>query len=225
MCGPRSGERERLAVIEMVDYGAGDTDPLNGRELQGEIRRISCLAFYIGVITDWPWEVAAYISGCAYNQQSQRAEVDRIEPRCCSKCCRFSCTRYLYIWIRFAVIVIIGLPARTIVCFGRDRLDNIFLPIEERNGTERYVECHKPSQLLSNIIVPAIVVVLLTLWVSWKTAFCSKQKLICDLVNLVDEENLKNLVNEIKPKYPDKYTRWIFPIIPFTYVCDNFTIN
>ena len=172
-------------------------------------QRKKYLAFYVATITDWPWEVAAYISRYEFedvddhDQQRYHELVARV----------LGC---VYIWVRLAVIVIFGLPARAIVCVGRDRLDKIFLQIEESNGTEKYVECHEPSQLLSNFIIPAAIVLFLVIWVSWRTAFCNK--LNCCLVNL--DEWIKSLVDEIKSKclYPDKCMQLFFTIIPVAYV-------
>ena len=134
-------------------------------------------ARYVAVITDWPWEIATYVTGTTSDTSSDIS----------NKSTKYlSCIQWFYISLRF-LIAFLGLIAQAISCFRRDRLDKNYIQIKAGNDSNQFVECHESSQLFTAIIIPDLIFLFLLIMVSSEifrtcTMFCENK----DLRDLVD---------------------------------------
>ena len=160
-----------------------------------EARTPMWIIMLTGIFTDWPWEIATYISG--------DSESNANGPQSCLSCLQWSC-----VFIRFA-FVILGLIAQTLSCFRRDRLDQSI--IQENNAT-REVKCNETSQVFSYFIVPDIMIFLIVLVLLIKkfTGKCSMELAHIDIINLVNEIKLT--------KQPEKYMTRLFLALAIVYM-------
>ena len=197
--------------------------------------------YYVAVITNWPWKIAAYVSGLSSVSESGYGETalqDKIPNGKKSTCLRLLQAVY---GATIGILVPIGLLAQDIICFRRDRLDKTYL----RNNASKF-ECHDPSQLLSAIIILDMIVVWLLLLVIWTRVYCFLKCLLCcflcpcflyylrgmfrpdtcflDQKNSGDKNDLSDLVNEIKEKKPSDMCMFI-PMIPFIYLIFSLAVS
>ena len=97
---------------------------------------------YTALITDWPSDIATYISGFLENTVQQEF---------------LSCLQCFCSLAQF-LIATFGLFCQSISCFHRDRLDKNVIRILEDNNASKLVECHEASQLFSAILVPDMII-------------------------------------------------------------------
>ena len=106
---------------------------------------------YVATATNLPWEIVAYIAGISTNVKGNGTETDLKESKC------FRRSEFIYTCL-VATFALIGLIAQNIICFRRDRLDKSFLRmIPMGNNTSKFMECHEPSQMVSAIIIPDVI--------------------------------------------------------------------
>ena len=153
----------------------------------------------ISLLTDWPWDIAAFISG---NKTVAR-------PR------SISLFQWLYVIIRM-FIIIIALFTEIISCFRQDRLDNASSSGSMHttgltNDTKMppVIPPNAPHfQIFGDIIILDSVIIALLLYVLLsRLALC----------NSTDIDNINQLINAINDTQPDKSTRLLFILTPFSY--------
>ena len=145
----------------------------------------------IGTITDWPWKVAAYITGDSNNNRPMN---------------HYSCCQWFYVIIRMAV-AIMGLLVQTITCFRRDRLDQNII---QENNASKVVKCNDTSQLFSAFIVPDVIVLsILIVVLVRKWRFTHE-----DITNLIN----KLTDDQFTKKQPERYMTLCFPIFFIVYM-------
>ena len=143
----------------------------------------------IGAITDWRWEIAAYISG---DSESYRPKN------------RFYFFQWFYVFMRLA-LAIMGLIVQTLTCFHRDRLDQ---SIVEGNNGSYAVQCNETSEVFSTFVISGIiisVVLICLLLAKFKWQLCRSLKLT--------DEDIKSLFDVINLRKPGKYVTQVFPIL------------
>ena len=142
----------------------------------------------IGLITDWPLEIAAYISGDSRKNEPQNY---------------FSCFQWVYVIIRF-IVAIMGLLVQTITCLRRDRLDQDNI-IQENNASKE-VKCNETSQIFSAIIVPDVIILVIFIGLLVRKGISTHT----DIIDLAEAVKFT--------KQPDKYMTWLFPILFIVYI-------
>ena len=149
-------ETQNAELQPLAEEHPGLEENDDGNRPHGEINQISILKcihkVYIAVITDWPWEIAKYVTSiCEWEIPVQ-----------------VKYFQWIYIFMQI-LLAFFGLIAQAISCFCRDRLDNNFIHTRNDNDSNKLVECHESSQLLSAIIIPDVIFLLPLFWVSWNT--------------------------------------------------------
>ena len=170
----------------------GEEDPLMGGRTQGDSKDKTCcgcwcrcfktccsywcrcfvcfMQRYVATTTNLSWEIVAYIAGISTSVTDNGTEKDAKESKC------FRCSKIIYAFL-VATIALFGLIAQDIICFRRDRLDKSFLRmIPVGNNTSKFMECHEPSQMVSAIIIPDVIVLWLLFLVLKKRIFAWKSK-------------------------------------------------
>ena len=141
----------------------------------------------IGLITDWPWKTAAYISGYL---ESNEPQING-----------FSYSQWSYVCIRLAV-AIMGLIVQTLACLRRDRLDE---SIVEGNNGSKSVQCNGTSQAFIAFVIPDLIVLGILFWLLW----CKFKGKCCRSMELADKDII-DLVEAVYTKKPDQYMTWGF---------------
>ena len=151
----------------------------------------------MGILTDWPWKIAAYISG---NSKSKEYPY-------------FSHLQWFYVAIRF-LLAIMGLIVQELTCFRRDRLD---LNIIQQNNGSKEVKCDEASQIFSDFVVPDTIILFALTWLLLRKSF-GKFHNLCRSMESADK-GIIDLVSRIESrKEPDIYMRILFPILCLGYV-------
>ena len=158
----------------------------------------------IGLITDWPWKTAAYISG---NSETN-------EPQKC-----FTFCQWFYVCIRLGLAVM-GMIIQTITCFRRDRLDQSV--IEGNNGSKS-VQCNGTSQVFSAFVVPNLIVLGILLWLLWRK-FKGKCYKVSRSMELADKDII-DLVEEVNKKKPDTYMTRYFLIYFIVFMVSSLVVS
>ena len=155
------------------------------------------LCIIMGILTDWPWKIAAYISG---NSKSKEYSY-------------FSHLQWFSVAIRF-LLTIMGLIVKELTCFHRDRLDQNI--IQQNNGSKE-VKCDETSQIFSDIVVPDIIILFALTWLLLQKSF-GKFHNLCRSMESADK-GIIDLVSRIESqKEPDIYMRILFPVLFLGYV-------
>ena len=172
----------------------------------------------ISLLTDWPWNIAAFISG--------NETVDK--PRC------FSCLQWLYVILRM-LIIIIGLFTQAISCFRQDRLDSstsvsgsvhysesiIGPPIMTYplNNTEKKPATSSTDahfQMFIDIIIIDSILIILLLYVFFsRLKFCRS----------TDIHNIDQLIKVANYSQPDKLTRAFVMLLSFSYMISSIAVS
>ena len=174
----------------------------------------------ISLLTDWPWEKAAYLSG--------NENVTKLKS--------LYCWQLIYI-ILIALMVIIAMVMQGIISFRRDRLDESLQPEsinisstihlqaelsltkgnEPGNISVSYNDTnHKPDlQLFAADIILDIITSVLLAWVLW-----NKLRSLCKSTETENQpkDSLTHLVDAVRYTHPSKATSKLFVIIPFIYI-------
>ena len=173
----------------------------------------------ISLLTDWPWNIAAFISG--------NETVDK--PRC------FSCLQWLYVILRM-LIIIIALFTQAISCFRQDRLDSSTSVSGSVHASEsvigppimtyplnNYTET-KPAtsstdahfQMFIDIIIIDSILIMLLLYVLFsRLKFCSS----------TDIHNIDQLIKVANYSQPDKLTRAFVMLLSFSYMISSIAVS
>ena len=189
----------------------------------------------ISLLTDWPWEKAAFLSG-----NENTAKIKSV-----------SCLQLLCI-ISIAIMVLIAMVLQGFISFHRDRLDESSLsesiPLPALHGdlslynnrtkdketakfsmTSNETNDKPDLQLFADDIILDIITIALLAWVLW-----NKLRLLCrssETENLhIENENqpkdtLTHLVDGVRYTLPTKVMSKLFVIIPFIYIIFSLLVS
>ena len=174
----------------------------------------------ISLLTDWPWDKAAFISG---NETVAKPRV-------------FSCLQWFFVILRM-LIIIITLFTQVISSFRQDRLDSSTSPAgaihtasftpppiviyppnktETTSATSETSSTHAHFQMFVDTIIVDSILIILLLYVLFSRLECCRS---------TDLHNIDQLIKVANYIQPDKLTRAFVVLMSFSYIISSLAVS
>ena len=131
-------------------------------------RASRCLkASSVYFFTDWPWEIAQYLSMPDTIPKDSKPSKDAAEEQaeeefCCS-------IEWLLLWSAIILFrlsfIVIAVITQLMTCFHRDRISTNFTVVQIHNISMKKLNCDERSEVICGLLIPDMVIVLLAFWV------------------------------------------------------------
>ena len=181
--------------------------------------------------TDWPWDIAKYISLPDTIPKDSSNDIAREEESKCSFKCLFI---YSAVVIFRVSLILMAAIAQLMTCFRRDRIIANLTVIQVHHKNVSNLRCNETSEVIGGFIVSDTVIVLLAIWVYFGLKYGNQCCRDCGCrfgwkeLNYVMEADsiasLSELIKAVREKLLEKRVLgtpamvYIYAAIPFFYI-------
>ena len=171
--------------------------------------------------TDWPLEIAKYISIPDTIPKDSSDDTAEEEFRC-------SC-KWLFVWpfvvtLRLSFIFL-AVVTQLMTCFRRDKISTNFTVVEFHNIPMKRLSCDKKSEVIGGLLIPGMVIVLLAFWVYFGLKFggqycrgCFGWKELNSVMKADSIASLSKLIKAVRTKLLEKTVTIAYTLIPLVYI-------
>lgn len=171
--------------------------------------------------TDWPLEIARYISIPDTIPQDSSNDTAEEEFRCSFQ--------WLIIWPVVVIFrlsfIVTAVVSQLMTCFRRDQISRNFTVVEIHNISMKKLNCDEKCDVISGILIPDMVIVLLAFWVYFGLKFggqycrgCFGWKELNSVMKADSIGSLSKLVKAVREKLLEKTLIPAYTVIPSTYI-------
>ena len=171
--------------------------------------------------TDWPLEIAKYISMPDTIPKDSSNDTAEEESRCS--------IAWLLIWPAVVIIrlsfIVTAVVSQLMTCFRRDRISTNFTVVEFHNISMKKLNCDEESEVICGLLIPDMVIVLLAFWVYFGLKFggqycrgCFGWKELNSVMKADSTGSLSKLIKAVRTKLLEKKVTVAYTAIPLLYI-------